>query len=139
MVLYINGKLASFRDLHKNPYLCGLLGLYCLKAIWWRIGYEVSSVVIYSVGTKYLEQLALNNSNIGRQEANLSIFGKVFYTFIFPYKGNEWFLEKIARKIGGPVLLLKRISIFLWFSQYRPRIYMKPMRTRISNGKVLPR
>ena len=144
VILYVNGKLVSFRDLHKSPYLCGLLASYYLKAIWWCIGYNVSSMVIYSVGTKYLEQLALNNSNIGQQEANLSL-GIIFIHSswlikeIDASKNFTRILEKIAPKIGGPVLSLKGISILWRFSPYRPRRYMKPMRSRISNGEVLPR
>ena len=107
-----------------------LLGLYWLKAIWWCIGYNVSSMVIYSVFTKYLEQLA---SNIGRQEANLSsgkffIHSSLLIKEIDPSKNFTRFLEKIAPKIGRPVLWLKRISILWWFSPYKPCRYMKPMR-----------
>ena len=66
-------------------------------------------MVIYSVGTKYLVQLALNNSNIGRQDANLS-FGKFFLPSsvlikeIDASKNFARFLDKIAPKVGGTVL-----------------------------------
>ena len=73
-------------------------------------------MVIYSVDTKYLEQLALNNSNIGQQEANLSlgmffIHSSLLIKEIDASKNFTQILEKIAPKIGGPVLSLKGISI----------------------------
>ena len=78
--------------------------------------HRIQRFVIYSVGTNYLEQLALNNSNIGQKETNLSlgiifIHSSLLIKEIDASKNFTRFSEKIAPKIGGPVLSLKGISI----------------------------
>ena len=69
-------------------------------------------MVISKSYTAWVEQLVLNNSNTGRQEANLSS-GKFFIDSSLLIKERDAsrnftrFLEKIPPKIEEPVLSLK--------------------------------
>ena len=72
-VLYVYGKNASFNDFSRTPYLCGLLGLHWRKAIWCRIGCNVSPIIKYSLGATYLARFELSSFHTCRIAANRSV------------------------------------------------------------------
>ena len=88
VVLYVNEKRVSFRDLHKSPYLLWLISIILPKSnlMMHRIqrfinghiqrGYQVFG----TIGIEQLEHWTTRGK---------SIFGNVFYTLIFAYKGNR--------------------------------------------------
>ena len=125
----------------RSPYFAGLLGLYCLKPIWVRIGYKVSSKAKYRPGMTWVLQLMLKSLKNSGIVANLSFFyltGRVVWSLKYntAMKCLKRFLLIVALNTDGPKTGSYCFEILWVFISSKPRNYITPIKADISSLSV---